>query len=67
MSLRLVADRLLQFRVTHFQPEHVEQIDELPLQAPGGADGEVAEFGLLVGGVPTLDDLLETGWCSPSM
>src|ERR1700692_298128 len=31
----------------------------LPLTPPGGADAEIAEFGGLVGGIPTLHDLLE--------
>ena len=41
------------------KPGHIKKKEVLASDAPGGADAEIAEFGGLVGGIPTLHDLLE--------
>ena len=58
-GLALIAHRPLELRILHALVQYVRQIKVLALDAPGGADAEIADLARLVGGVSALRDPVE--------
>jgi hypothetical protein len=55
----LLAHCALQLGIFHPLAQYVQQVEVFALDAPAGADAEIAELGGLVGSVPALHDAIE--------